>query len=57
MDDGELYLEFSDYNVDFEPKNVVAKLGNLFNGNKLLGELRNFSVTYVTVQLRRKMSP
>jgi hypothetical protein len=48
MDDGKVYLDLKDSNVDFEPKNVVAKLENLFNGNKLLGKLRTFAAPNLT---------
>jgi hypothetical protein len=34
-----VYLEPKEYKVDFEPKKVEAHLGNLFNGNTVLGEL------------------
>ena len=38
MDDGEVYIVPDKYTVEFEPKNVKARLDNLFNGNKVLGE-------------------
>jgi hypothetical protein len=38
MDDGQVYLVPYNYTVEFEPRNVKAKLDNLFNGNKVLGE-------------------
>jgi hypothetical protein len=44
MADGEVYLVPKEYTVEFEPKNVKAKLNNLFNGNKLLGKLRTSAV-------------
>ena len=36
--DGQTYLQPLDYELEMEPKNLVAHFGNLFNGNKLLGE-------------------
>lgn len=38
MDDGEVYLVPNSYTGDFEPRDVKARLDNLFNGNKVLGE-------------------
>ena len=38
MDDGHVYMVPSNYTVDFEPRDVKARLDNLFNGNKVLGE-------------------
>jgi hypothetical protein len=39
--DGQVFLEPKEYRVEFEPKNVKAHLGNLFNGNKVLGGFRS----------------
>ena len=39
MGDGQVYIVPNKYTVEFEPRNVTARLDNLFNGNKLLGEL------------------
>jgi len=36
--DGQTYLQPLDYELVAEPKKLVANFGNLFNGNKLLGE-------------------
>jgi hypothetical protein len=38
LEDGEDYLTPDKYKVDFEPRHLKARLDNLFNGNKLLGE-------------------
>ncbi|PNF31886.1 hypothetical protein B7P43_G07896 [Cryptotermes secundus] len=40
-DDGHVYLEPKEYKVHFQPKNVKAHLGNLFNGNTVLGDIMN----------------
>jgi hypothetical protein len=39
LDDGEEHLMPYNYTVEFEPRHVTATLSNLFNGNKVLGEL------------------
>jgi hypothetical protein len=39
MKDSQVYIVPKNYTVEFEPRDVKAKLENLFNGNKLLGEL------------------
>lgn len=36
--DGQTYLQPLDYELVLDPKKFVGNLGNLFNGNKLLGE-------------------
>jgi hypothetical protein len=36
--DGKTYVEPYDYELVLEPKKGVIHFGNLFNGNKLLGE-------------------
>lgn len=41
LEDGNVYIVPKDYKVDFEPKNVVAYLDNLFNGNKVLADAMN----------------
>jgi hypothetical protein len=38
MDDDEVYLVPSLYNVNFEVGKADVRMDNLFNGNKLLGE-------------------
>jgi hypothetical protein len=38
-DDGKTYLQPYDYEMSFDPKSTVMHFGNLFNGNKLLGEI------------------
>jgi hypothetical protein len=37
--DGKTYLMPLDYEMEFEPEFVRLYFGNLFNGNKLLGEI------------------
>nr|UES72773.1 ssp1 protein [Reticulitermes aculabialis] len=41
LDDGEVHLMPYNYTGEFEPRRVTAKLGNLFNGNKVLGDNMN----------------
>ncbi|GFG36383.1 hypothetical protein Cfor_06102 [Coptotermes formosanus] len=41
LDDAEVYMIFKDYDCDIIPQDVMCRLGNLFNGNKLLGEAMN----------------
>jgi hypothetical protein len=53
-DDGQVYLEPKEYTVEFEPKDVKAHLGNLFNGNEVLGELRTCAAPDLTPELRRE---
>jgi hypothetical protein len=48
-----VYLEPKEYKVEFEPKDIKAHLGNLFNGNEVLGELRSRVVPDLTAALRR----
>jgi hypothetical protein len=48
-----VYLEPKKYKVEFEPKNVKAYLGNLFGGNKVLGELRTCAGPGLTADVRR----
>jgi hypothetical protein len=38
-DDGLKYLVLQDYHLDLVPGNITFDFGNLFNGNKVLGEL------------------
>jgi hypothetical protein len=38
MDDGQLYIVPDTYTLDFETGGLKARLDNLFNGNKLMGE-------------------
>jgi hypothetical protein len=52
-DDGQVYLQPKEYKVEFEPKNVKAHLGNLFNGNTVLGELTVRAFRYPTAELPR----
>jgi hypothetical protein len=37
--DGKTYLTPLDYEMEFDPKLARIYFGNLFNGNKLLGEI------------------
>jgi hypothetical protein len=37
--DGKTYLMPIDYELEFDPKFARIYFGNLFNGNKLLGEI------------------
>jgi hypothetical protein len=46
-----VYLEPKEYKVEFEPKNVKAHLGNLFNGNEVLGEFRTCALPYHTAEM------
>jgi hypothetical protein len=39
LQDGELHAIPNSYDVDFDIRDLKAHFGNLFNGNKLLGEL------------------
>jgi hypothetical protein len=36
--DGKLYLAPVDYDMELQPQIMTTHFGNLFNGNKLLGE-------------------
>jgi hypothetical protein len=36
--DGNSYLQPYDYEMHFDPKKLTLYFGNLFNGNKILGE-------------------
>jgi predicted phage-related endonuclease len=38
-DDGQQYLVLMDYQLDLVPEDIKIYMGNLFNGNKVLGEL------------------
>jgi hypothetical protein len=38
MGDGRMYLVPQEYELDFDPKTASIYFGNLFNGNKVLGE-------------------
>jgi hypothetical protein len=38
-EDGKTYLVPYDYDLSADPKKVTADFGNLFNGNKVLGEI------------------
>ena len=40
-DDGQQYLVLKDYLLHLVPANVTLEVGNLFNGNKVLGELES----------------
>lgn len=40
-EDGETYINVTDYKIKFEPKFVTFKFENLFNGDKILGETMN----------------
>jgi hypothetical protein len=37
--DGKTYVQPYDYDLAFDPKTGMMYFGNLFNGNKLLGEI------------------
>jgi hypothetical protein len=50
-DDGQVYLQPKEYEVEFEPKNAKAHLGNLFNGNEVLGGFRTCAVPKHAVEL------
>jgi hypothetical protein len=52
-DDGQVYLEPKDYKVEFQPKDVKAHLGNLFNGNEVLGKFRMRAAPGLTAEVRR----
>jgi hypothetical protein len=39
LEDGEIHAMPQSYDVDFDIRDLKAHFGNLFNGNKLLGEL------------------
>ncbi|PNF31891.1 hypothetical protein B7P43_G07892 [Cryptotermes secundus] len=39
--DGRTYLSPQDYDLEFDPKTASMYFGNLFNGNKLLGDAMN----------------
>jgi hypothetical protein len=40
-DDGQQYMVFMDYQLDLRPTGVSYEMGNMFNGNKVLGELES----------------
>lgn len=40
-DDGEIYINITDYKISFKPKKVLFKFENLFNGDKTLGDTMN----------------
>lgn len=40
-EDGQIYLNITDYKIKFKPKSVSFYFGNLFNGDKLLGDTTN----------------
>jgi hypothetical protein len=52
-DDGQQYLVFKDYHLDLVPGNVTIELGNLFNGNKVLGELASCIIQNMTKQVMK----
>jgi hypothetical protein len=39
MEDGRMHLIPQEYDLEFDPKTVSLYFANLFNGNKLLGEI------------------
>jgi hypothetical protein len=39
MEDGRTYLIPQEYDLEFDPKTASIHFANLFNGNKLLGEI------------------
>ena len=40
-DDGQQYMVLKDYNLHLGPERLSIELGNLFHGNKVLGELES----------------
>ena len=40
-DDGEQYLVLKDYQLHLVPGTIAFEMGNLFDGNKVLGELES----------------
>lgn len=40
-EDGETYVNITDYKIKFKPKYVTFAFGNLFNGDKVLGDTMN----------------
>jgi hypothetical protein len=42
LDDGKEYMIFRNYDCELNPQNFVCRMENLFNGNKLLGKLREY---------------
>lgn len=45
LDDGLVYMIFTDYDTDIIPQHLVAHLDNLFGGNQVLGELGASTLT------------
>jgi hypothetical protein len=52
-DDSQQYLVFQDYHLDLVPGNVAVELRNLFNGNKVLGELASWLLQNMTKQVMK----
>jgi hypothetical protein len=40
-----MYLVPQDYDLHFDPKTATIYFGNLFNGNKMLGEVSSRSIS------------
>ena len=40
LDDGQVYLVLQNYHLDIDPEKITVELGNLFDGNKVLGKLQ-----------------
>lgn len=40
-EDGETYINITDYKIKFKPKRLTFKFDNLFNGDKVLGDNMN----------------
>jgi hypothetical protein len=45
LDDGLVYMIFTDYDADIITQHMVAHLDNLFGGNQVLGELAASTLT------------
>jgi Haemolymph juvenile hormone binding protein (JHBP). len=50
LDDGKVYMMFSDYDCQFNPRHAVCRMENLFNGNKQLGKLHEYEYQPVESQ-------
>jgi hypothetical protein len=49
--DGQTYLQPFDYELILEPKTASFYFGNLFNGNKLLGEIHGLQFINTAVNV------
>jgi hypothetical protein len=52
-EDNEQYLVLQDYTLDMAPNDVAVDLGNLFNGNKVLGKL---TVAYCKIWQQQRLN-